>query len=46
MAIRYTTLDERKEACIKTLVSYLREKGIYTKYTNEKYRHGAHNYHD
>ena len=38
MAIRYTTLDERKEACIRTLVRFLREKGIYFKYQNEIYK--------
>ena len=41
MAIRYTTLDERKEACIRTLVRFLREKGIYFKYQNEVYRYKA-----
>ena len=46
MAIRYTTLDERKEACIRTLVRFLREKGIYFKYQNEVYRQGAHYYHE
>lgn len=38
MAIRYTALDERKEACIRTLVRFLREKeyisNIRMKYTN------------
>ena len=46
MAIRYTTLDERKEACIRTLVRFLRENGIYFKYQNEIYRQGAHYYHE
>lgn len=41
MAIRYTTLDERKEACIRTLVRFLREKGIYFKYQNEIYKYGV-----
>ena len=41
MAIRYTTLDERKEACIRTLVRFLMEKGIYFKYQNEIYRYKA-----
>ena len=41
MAIRYTTLDERKEACIRTLVRFLREKGIYFKYQNEVYKYKA-----
>lgn len=41
MAIRYTTLDERKEACIRTLVRFLRENGIYFKYQNEIYRYKA-----
>ena len=41
MAIRYTTLDERKEACIRTLVRFLRENGIYFKYQNEIYKYGV-----
>lgn len=41
MAIRYTTLDERKEACIRTLVRFMRENGIYFKYQNEIYKDGA-----
>ena len=41
MAIRYTTLDERKEACIRTFVRFMREKGIYFKYQNERYRYIA-----
>ena len=41
MAIRYTTLDERKMACIRTLVRFMREKGIYFKYQNEIYRYIA-----
>ena len=41
MAIRYTTLDERKEDWIRTLVRFLREKGIYFKYQNEVYRYKA-----
>ena len=46
MAIRYTTLDERKMACIRTLVRFLKENGIYFKYKNETYRQGAHYYHE
>ena len=41
MAIRYTTLDERKEACIRTLVRFLRENRIYFKYQNEIYKYIA-----
>ena len=41
MAIRYTTLNERKEACIRTFVRFMREKGIYFKYQNERYRYIA-----
>ena len=41
MAIRYTTLNERKEACIRTFVRFLRENGIYFKYQNERYRYIA-----
>ena len=48
MAIRYTTLDERKMACIRTFVRFLREKGIYFKYQNEiyKYREVCHYYNE
>lgn len=41
MAIKYTTLDERKDACIRTLVRFMREKGIYFKYQHEIYKYGA-----
>lgn len=41
MAIKYTMLDERKDACIRTLVRFLREKGIYFKYQNEIYKYGV-----
>ena len=41
MAIKYTTLDERKDACIRTLIRFSREKGIYFKYQNEIYKYGA-----
>ena len=46
MAIRYTTLDERKEALIRTLVRFMREKGIYFKYQNEIYKHGVFYYNE
>ena len=46
MAIRYTTLDERKEACIRTFVRFLRENGIYFKYQNEIYKCGVFNYYN
>lgn len=41
MAIKYTTLDERKDACIRTLVRFMREKGIYFKYQHEIYKYRA-----
>ena len=41
MAIKYTTLDERKDACIRTFVRFMREKGIYFKYQNEIYKDGV-----
>ena len=46
MAIKYTTLDERKEACIRTLVRFLRENGIYFKYQNEIYKYGVFHYYN
>lgn len=46
MAIKYTTLDERKNACLRTFVRFMREKGIYFKYQNEIYKEGVFYYNE